>query len=110
MEEAEVTNFTGSPTILVDGRDPFDEPGRASGPVCRLVEQVEQGAAEVAFLGLPTTARLHGVSARELARDRLVAVVAPARVEYVTWSRAGRTPAATAVLAVLDIPATLDTE
>jgi DNA-binding transcriptional LysR family regulator len=42
-----------------------------------LVEQVKQGAIDVAFLGLPTTARPHGVNARELARDRLVAVVAP---------------------------------
>jgi hypothetical protein len=29
---------------------------------------------------------------------------APARVEYVVWSRADRTPAATAFLALLDIP------
>ncbi|MFH8936824.1 LysR family transcriptional regulator [Streptomyces griseosporeus] len=42
-----------------------------------LVEQVKQGTVEVAFLGLPTTARPEGVSYRELARDRLVAVVAP---------------------------------
>ncbi len=42
-----------------------------------LVEQVKQGALDVAFLGLPTTARPHGVAARVLARDRLVAVVAP---------------------------------
>ncbi|MGH3433658.1 MAG: LysR family transcriptional regulator [Thermocrispum sp.] len=42
-----------------------------------LVEQVKQGAIEVAFLGLPRTARPQGVNARELARDRLVAVVAP---------------------------------
>lgn len=42
-----------------------------------LVEQVKQGAIEVAFLGMPTTMRPEGVSARELARDRLVAVVAP---------------------------------
>ncbi|MFG2053293.1 LysR substrate-binding domain-containing protein [Micromonospora sp. NPDC048930] len=42
-----------------------------------LVEQVKQAAIEVAFLGLPTTARPEGVNARELARDRLVAVVAP---------------------------------
>lgn len=42
-----------------------------------LVDQVKQGAVEVAFLGLPTTARPEGVNARELARDRLVAVVAP---------------------------------
>ncbi len=158
-----------------------------------LVEQVRQGAIEVAFLGLPTTARPEGVHSHELARDRLVAVVAPhhpladepavdlrrlcsevfvdlpaktagraqsdqafsaaglhrdvafevtnvdflarlvgqglgiamlpsayatqltgvttievtdapARVEYVAWSRDGRTPAATAFLALLGIP------
>lgn len=160
-----------------------------------LAEQVEQGAIDVAFLGLPTTARPRGVAAHELARDRLVAVVAPdhpladepsvdlrrlssevfvdlpagtagriqsdqafstaglcrdvafevttadyiarlvepglavamlpsafapqltgvvtievtdapARVEYVVWSRVGPTPAATAFLAILDIPTT----
>ncbi|MBC7273763.1 MAG: LysR family transcriptional regulator [Dietzia sp.] len=42
-----------------------------------LVEQVKRGAVEVAFLGLPTTMRPKGVSYRELARDRLVAVIAP---------------------------------
>ncbi|GAA0742161.1 LysR family transcriptional regulator [Dactylosporangium roseum] len=42
-----------------------------------LVEQVKEGAIEVAFLGLPTTARPEGVHARVLAHDRLVAVVAP---------------------------------
>ncbi|ARQ67484.1 LysR family transcriptional regulator [Streptomyces marincola] len=42
-----------------------------------LVEQVRQGAVDVAFLGLPTTSRPEGVASRELARDRLVAVVAP---------------------------------
>ncbi|WP_077057287.1 LysR family transcriptional regulator [Streptomyces sp. MP131-18] len=42
-----------------------------------LVERVEQGTIDVAFLGLPTTARPRGVAARELARDRLVAVVPP---------------------------------
>ncbi|MFD8158476.1 LysR family transcriptional regulator [Streptomyces malaysiensis] len=42
-----------------------------------LVEQVKEGAIDVAFLGLPTTARPRGVAAHELARDRLVAVVAP---------------------------------
>jgi len=43
----------------------------------QLIEQVEQGLIDVAFLGLPTTMRPHGVAGRELARDRLVAVVAP---------------------------------
>ncbi|MER7212638.1 MULTISPECIES: LysR family transcriptional regulator [Streptosporangium] len=41
-----------------------------------LAEQVRQGSDDVAFLGLPTTARPEGVAVRELARDRLVAVVA----------------------------------
>ncbi|MFR9768722.1 LysR substrate-binding domain-containing protein [Nocardia sp. SC052] len=41
-----------------------------------LVEKVEQGAIDVAFLGLPTTVRPRGVVAHELARDRHVAVVA----------------------------------
>ncbi|MFI6908810.1 LysR substrate-binding domain-containing protein [Nonomuraea sp. NPDC050394] len=39
--------------------------------------QVRQGKIEVAFLKLPTSARPVGVNARELARDRLIAVVAP---------------------------------
>ncbi|MDI3421202.1 LysR family transcriptional regulator [Streptomyces luteolus] len=42
-----------------------------------FVEQVRDGALDVAFLGLPTSAEPRGVGARELARDRLVAVVAP---------------------------------
>lgn len=42
-----------------------------------LADQVKEGALDVAFLGLPTTAQPQGVAARELARDRLVAVVAP---------------------------------
>ncbi|MFD0889732.1 LysR substrate-binding domain-containing protein, partial [Streptosporangium algeriense] len=42
-----------------------------------LTEQVRQGTDDVAFLGLPTTARPEGVAVRELARDRLVAVVSP---------------------------------
>jgi DNA-binding transcriptional LysR family regulator len=43
----------------------------------KLAEQVKEGLIDVAFLGLPTTAQPHGVEARELARDRLVAVVPP---------------------------------
>ncbi|MFI8287667.1 LysR family transcriptional regulator [Streptomyces sp. NPDC085614] len=42
-----------------------------------LTRQVEEGDLDVAFLGLPTTARLDGVDSRELTRGRLVAVVAP---------------------------------
>ncbi|MEU6981861.1 LysR family transcriptional regulator [Streptomyces sp. NPDC046324] len=42
-----------------------------------LAEQVRQGTVDVAFLGLPPTTRPQGVAAHELARGRLVAVVAP---------------------------------
>ncbi|MFH9685291.1 LysR family transcriptional regulator [Streptomyces sp. NPDC017413] len=43
-----------------------------------LVEQVRRGEIEVAFLGVPVTVRPRGVQARELARERLIAVVSPA--------------------------------
>lgn len=42
-----------------------------------LLEQVKDGAVDVAFLGLPTTAQPQGVATHELGRDLLVAVVAP---------------------------------
>ncbi|MFE4173846.1 hypothetical protein ACFRR7_17650 [Streptomyces sp. NPDC056909] len=35
-EEAERIGFTGSPTILIDGQDPFAEPGRTAGLSCRI--------------------------------------------------------------------------
>ncbi|MFE1962755.1 hypothetical protein [Streptomyces sp. NPDC059479] len=35
-EEAERIGFTGSPTILIDGHDPFAEPGRTAGLSCRI--------------------------------------------------------------------------
>ncbi len=42
-----------------------------------LVERVKEGDIQVAFLGLPTTARPEGVEAHVIGRDRLVAVVSP---------------------------------
>jgi hypothetical protein len=36
QQEAEQTGFVGSPTILIDGRDPFAEPGRPPGLACRV--------------------------------------------------------------------------
>jgi DNA-binding transcriptional LysR family regulator len=42
-----------------------------------LAEQVRQGRLDAAFLGLRETIAPHGVRSRVLARDRLVAVVAP---------------------------------
>ncbi|KOV81663.1 LysR family transcriptional regulator [Nocardia sp. NRRL S-836] len=46
-------------------------------PSHELVEQVRQGALDLAFLGLPPTTRPEGVRGHELARDEHVAVVAP---------------------------------
>lgn len=34
--EAEQSGFTGSPTILTDGRDPFAEPGASPSVACRI--------------------------------------------------------------------------
>jgi DNA-binding transcriptional LysR family regulator len=42
-----------------------------------LIVQVREGAVDVAFLGMPTTADPQGVAVHELARGSLVAVVAP---------------------------------
>ncbi|MFF5932350.1 LysR family transcriptional regulator [Streptomyces sp. NPDC012508] len=58
-------------------RYPHVRIGLRAGASEDLAEQVRQGTADVAFLGLPTTVRPQGVAARELARGRLVAVVAP---------------------------------
>jgi DNA-binding transcriptional LysR family regulator len=67
------------PAVLRDFRRqyPYVRISLRVGASDELIEQVKEGVIEVAFLGLPTTARLHGVDARELARDRLVAVVPP---------------------------------
>jgi len=35
-EEAEVVGFRGSPTVLVNGRDPFSDPSAPVGLACRL--------------------------------------------------------------------------
>lgn len=46
-------------------------------PSDQLTSDVAGGRLDVAFLGLPSTARPTGVCCHELARDRLVAVLAP---------------------------------
>ncbi len=51
-EEAEALDFRGSPTILVDGRDPFASPGGPVGLACR-VYATPQGLA-----GAPTVEQL----------------------------------------------------
>lgn len=43
----------------------------------QLIEHVKAGAIDLAFLGLPVTTRPKGVGSKQLAEDRLVAVVAP---------------------------------
>ncbi|MFD3729305.1 LysR family transcriptional regulator [Streptomyces sp. NPDC058671] len=67
------------PAVLKDfhQRHPKARISLSVGASDELVERVRQGEIEVAFLGIPVTTRPRGVMARELARERLVAVVAP---------------------------------
>jgi hypothetical protein len=52
-EEAERLRFIGSPTILVDGRDPFAGVGPVFGLTCRVYQTPEGGLA-----GSPTPEQL----------------------------------------------------
>ncbi|MGH3578251.1 MAG: DF family (seleno)protein [Mycobacterium sp.] len=54
-EEAEAASFHGSPTILVDGRDPLARGDEPSGLACRLY-QTPDGVA-----GAPTVEQLRAV-------------------------------------------------
>jgi hypothetical protein len=54
-EEAEASQFRGSPTVLVDGRDPFSDPDAPVGLACRLY-RTDQGLA-----GSPTVEQLVAV-------------------------------------------------
>lgn len=67
------------PSVLKDfhRRHPKARVSLSVGASEDLVEQVRKGEIEVAFLGIPVTARPRGVQARELARERLIAVVSP---------------------------------
>ncbi|MEU4475608.1 LysR family transcriptional regulator [Micromonospora sp. NPDC023888] len=58
-------------------RYPYVRVGLRVGGSDELVEQVKEGVMDVAFLGLPEKVHPKGVDAHELARDRLVALVAP---------------------------------
>lgn len=60
-EAADRARFRGSPTILIDGHDPFAGKDQAFGLSCRVYE-TEEGAQ-----GAPTEAQLQ----RQLARDLL---------------------------------------
>lgn len=68
------------PSVLKDfhRRHPKARVSLSVGASEDLVERVRKGEIEVAFLGIPVTARPRGVHARELARERLIAVVSPA--------------------------------
>ncbi len=52
---AEAVGFRGSPTILIDGRDPFEDPSLQVGLSCRLYRTPE------GLQGSPTTAQLAAV-------------------------------------------------
>ena len=54
-EEAEAAQFRGSPTVLVDGRDPFADPDASVGLACRLY-RTDEGLA-----GSPTVEQLVAV-------------------------------------------------
>lgn len=54
-EEARAAGFRGSPTVLVDGRDPFADPDSPVGVSCR-VYRTEEGLA-----GAPTVEQLLAV-------------------------------------------------
>jgi hypothetical protein len=51
-QDAEAVHFHGSPTVLVDGVDPFAEPGAAVGLSCRLYRTATGSA------GAPTVKQL----------------------------------------------------
>lgn len=54
-EEADASGFLGSPTLLIDGRDPFAEGAESAGLSCRIY-QTPDGPA-----GSPTVAQLRAV-------------------------------------------------
>jgi hypothetical protein len=54
-DEAEAVGFRGSPTILVDGHDPFDRGDEPVGLSCRVYQTPDEPA------GAPTIAQLRAV-------------------------------------------------
>jgi hypothetical protein len=56
QEEAERTRMTGSPTLLVDGTDPFAGPGQEPGISCRLYRDADGRLGPA-----PSVAQLHAV-------------------------------------------------
>ena len=56
-EQAEVAGFRGSPTVLVNGRDPFADPTAPAGLSCRVYPT------EAGLTGAPTVEQLVAVLA-----------------------------------------------
>jgi hypothetical protein len=54
-EQAEAVGFRGSPTVLVDGHDPFADPDAPTGLSCRVVRT------EAGLAGAPTVEQLLAV-------------------------------------------------
>ena len=54
-EEAEAARFRGSPTVLVDGRDPFADPAAPVGLSCRVYRTAD------GLAGSPTVDQLLAV-------------------------------------------------
>ncbi|MFZ3493077.1 hypothetical protein ACODT5_07565 [Streptomyces sp. 5.8] len=52
QHQAERAGFTGSPTFLIDGHDPFAEPGRRAALACRVYRTAD------GFSGLPSPEQL----------------------------------------------------
>jgi hypothetical protein len=57
-EEAEALGFRGSPTILVDGADPFADPDAPTGLTCRIYRT------DTGVQPAPTVEQLHAVLVR----------------------------------------------
>jgi hypothetical protein len=57
-DDAERLRFVGSPTILIDGEDPFEEAGSAFGLTCRVYRTPE------GLAGSPTAEQLSAVLRR----------------------------------------------
>ena len=58
QREAERVGFTGPPTFLLDGRDPFADPGSAPGLTCRMYRTPD------GLAGAPTLGQLRQVLER----------------------------------------------
>jgi hypothetical protein len=64
-QDAERLGFVGSPTLLIDGVDPFAEPGRPAGLTCRIYQTPEGPAGSPTIEQLtPLLARIANVTRR----------------------------------------------